>query len=98
MYIAIGLAFLLIGVAPYFYRASSTVALPLCFMVLMVFVWFQTTFDFMTEGVLPKEIRLLALALTPSAAIHLALLLRSVTLGVNLRTAHVVVIYGTGAL
>jgi signal transduction histidine kinase len=98
MYIVIGLAFLLIGVAPYFYRASSTVALPLCFMVLMVFVWFQTTFDFMTEGVLPKEIRILALALTPSAAIHLALLLRSVTLGVNLRTAPVVAIYGTGAL
>ena len=98
MYIVIGLAFLLIGVAPYFYRASSTVALPLCFMVLMVFVWFQTTFDFMTEGVLPKEIRLLALALTPSAAIHLALLLRSVTLSVAPRTAHLVAVYAIGAL
>ena len=40
VYIIIGLAFLLIGVAPYFYRASSPVALPLCFMVLAVFVWF----------------------------------------------------------
>ena len=98
MYMVIGLSFLLIGVSPYFYRASSTVALPLCFMVLMVFVWFQTTFDFMTDGVLPKEARILALALTPSAAIHLALLLRSVTLGATLRAAHLAAIYGTGAL
>ncbi len=75
VYIIIGLAFLLIGVAPYFYRASSPVALPLCFMVLAVFVWFQTTFDFMTEALLPKELRIFALALTPSAAIHLALML-----------------------
>src|SRR5690606_37680360 len=36
MYMVIGLAFLLIGVAPYFNRASSAVALPLCFMVLLV--------------------------------------------------------------
>ena len=77
IYIVIGLAFLVIGVAPYFYRASSPVALPLCFMVLTVFVWFQTTFDFMTEAMLPKELRIFALALTPSAAIHLALMLRS---------------------
>ena len=77
VYIIIGLAFLVIGVAPYFYRASSPVALPLCFMVLAVFVWFQTTFDFMTEAMLPKELRIFALALTPSAAIHLALMLRS---------------------
>ncbi len=63
MYIVIGLAFLVIGIAPYFYRASSAVALPLCFMVLLVFVWFQTTFDFMTDGILPKEIRIFALAL-----------------------------------
>lgn len=97
MYIVIGLAFLLIGVAPYFNRASSPVALPLCFMVLMVFVWFQTTFDFMTEGFLPREIRILALALTPSAAIHLALLLRSVSLGGTLATRRIAFIYGIGA-
>ncbi len=76
IYVVIGLAFLVIGVMPYFYRASSPVALPLCFMVMAVFIWFQTTFDFMTEGWLPKEIRIFALCLTPSAAIHLALLLR----------------------
>ena len=34
-------------------------------MVLTVFVWFQTTFDFMTEALLPKEIRIFALALDP---------------------------------
>ena len=75
IYIAIGLAFLVIGVVPYFYRAPSPVALPLCFMVMAVFVWFQTTFDFITDGWLPKEIRIFALCLTPSAAIHLALML-----------------------
>ena len=76
IYITIGLAFLAIGVMPYFYRASSPVALPLCFMVMAVFIWFGTTFDFMTESWLPKEIRIFALCLTPSAAIHLALMLR----------------------
>lgn len=98
MYMLIGLAFLVIGVAPYFYRATSTVARPLCFMVLMVFVWFQTTFDFMTDGVLPKELRVAALALTPSAAIHLALLLRSATLGTVLTKGSIVAVYGVGAL
>ena len=94
VYIVIGLAFLIIGVAPYFYRASSPVALPLCFMVLAVFVWFQTTFDFMTAAVLPKELRLFALALTPSAGIHLALLLRSSSSAV--RPRFLAIIYGVG--
>ena len=76
IYITIGLAFLVIGVMPYFYRASSPAALPLCFMVMAVFIWFETTFDFMTESWLPKELRIFALCLTPSAAIHLALMLR----------------------
>jgi signal transduction histidine kinase len=75
IYVGIGLVFLVTGVVPYLFRASSPVALPLCFMVFTVFLWFETTFDFMTEGWLPKEIRLFALSLTPSAAIHLALLL-----------------------
>jgi signal transduction histidine kinase len=94
IYSAIGVAFLVIGVAPYFFRASSPVALPLCFMVLTVFVWFQTTFDFMTEGMLPKELRQFALALTPSAAIHLALMLRSSSLGSPVRPLYIVVVYG----
>ena len=96
VYIIIGLAFLLIGVAPYFYRASSPVALPLCFMVLAVFVWFQTTFDFMTEAMLPKELRIFALALTPSAAIHLALMLRSGSAHGLLRPRFIALIYGVG--
>ncbi|HEY3150413.1 MAG TPA: ATP-binding protein [Candidatus Binatia bacterium] len=95
IYIFIGLAFLLIGVSPYFFHASSPAALPLCFMVLTVFVWFQTTFDFMTEGVLPKELRIFALLLTPSAAIHLALLLRQGNLtSLSLRPIPLILIYG----
>ena len=76
VYSFIGVAFLVIGVAPYFFRAASPAALPLCFMALAVFVWFEATFDFMTEAAWPKELRIFALSLTPSAAIHLALMLR----------------------
>jgi signal transduction histidine kinase len=77
VYVVMGMAFLIIGVAPYYFNASSPAALPLCFMVMAVFIWFETTFDFMTAGTLPKELRILGLALTPSAAVHLALLLKS---------------------
>src|SRR4029077_17397700 len=93
VYIIIGLAFLLIGVTPYFFRASSPVALPLCFMVLTVFIWFQTTFDFMTEAMLPKELRIFALVLTPSAGIHLALLLRSGNFVPTVRPLYLALIY-----
>lgn len=77
VYLVMGLAFLVIGVAPYYYRASSHAALPLCFMVVAVFVWFVATFDFMTAGALPKQLRIFGLTMTPSAAIHLAWLLTS---------------------
>lgn len=96
VYIVIGTAFLAIGVAPYFFRASSPAALPLCFMVFAVFVWFQTTFDFMTEGSLPKELRIFALSLTPSAALHLALLLSEGARGGTLRPLQAALIYGVG--
>lgn len=96
IYIVIGIAFLIIGVAPYFFRASSPVALPLCFMVLTVFVWFQTTFDFMTEALLPKELRIFALTLTPSAAIHLALLLSQGGAAPSLHPVRAGWIYGIG--
>ena len=96
IYLVIGLAFLLIGVAPYFYRASSPVALPLCFMVLAVFVWFQTTFDFMTEAMLPKELRIFALVLTPSAAIHLALLLKNAGAETAPQLRLIALVYGVG--
>jgi signal transduction histidine kinase len=76
VYVFTGLAFLVIGVAPYCFRANSPAALPLSFMVIAVFVWFESTFDFMTDGLVPKEMRLFGMILTPSAGIHLALLLK----------------------
>lgn len=93
LYVFIGIAFLVIGVTPYVFRASSPVAFPLCFMVLTVFVWFQSTFDFVTESVLPKELRIFALSLTPSAGIHLALLLSSGATGAFLRPLQIALIY-----
>src|SRR5262245_47066204 len=98
VYVVMGIAFLVIGVAPYTFRASSPAALPLCFMVMAVFVWFETTFDFMTAGTLPKEMRIFGLTLTPSAAVHLALLLKT---GEPLRRSHPVYlacIYGISLL
>lgn len=77
IYVIMGLAFLLIGVAPYYFRASSPASMPLCFMVLAVFVWFGTTFDFMTTGLLPREVRIFGLTLTPSTGMHLVLLLKT---------------------
>jgi signal transduction histidine kinase len=76
IYVVIGLAFLMIGVAPYYFGAPSPAALPLCFMVVAVFLWFLSTFDFMTTGALPKEVRVFGLTFTPAAAIHLALLFK----------------------
>jgi signal transduction histidine kinase len=96
VYVAIGIAFLVMGVAPYIFGAGTPVALPLCFMVLTVFVWFQTTFDFMTEAVLPKELRIFAVTLTPSAAIHLALMLSRPESAPNLRPRFVAILYGVG--
>ena len=93
VYALIGLAFLVIGVTPYIFRASSPVAFPLCFMVLTVFVWFQSTFDFVTESMMPKELRIFALSLTPSAGIHLALLLSSGSTGASLRPLQIAFIY-----
>ena len=98
VYVIMGIAFLIIGAAPYYLRASSPAALPLCLMVLAVFVWFETTFDFMTAGALPKEMRIFGLTLTPSAAIHLALLLKT---GKPLRRSQPIVlfsIYGISVL
>src|SRR5207237_9416905 len=52
IYIFIGLAFLLIGLTPYFFLASSPLALPRCCMVLRVFIWFWSTFVLMTGEML----------------------------------------------
>ncbi|HEY2988557.1 MAG TPA: histidine kinase dimerization/phospho-acceptor domain-containing protein, partial [Candidatus Binatia bacterium] len=74
-YLVAGLGFLVIGFMPFYMRATSPGAAPLFFMVSAVFVWFTTTFDFMTLRYLPTELRVFALTFTPSAALHLALAL-----------------------
>jgi signal transduction histidine kinase len=94
VYVFTGLAFFAIGVAPYCFRANSPAALPLSIMVTAVFVWFESTFDFMTDGVVAKEMRIFGMILTPSAGIHLALLLKQ---GQPVRYSHpflLVLIYG----
>ncbi|HXG50801.1 MAG TPA: ATP-binding protein [candidate division Zixibacteria bacterium] len=75
LFLLMGSAFLLIGAAPYYYRSTSPAVFPLCWMVVNVFVWFGTTFDFVTAGAWPKEIRIFAFTLTPSAGVHLGLCL-----------------------
>ena len=98
VYVFTGLAFFVIGVAPYCFRANSPAALPLSFMVIAVFVWFESTFDFMTDGFVPKEMRIFGMILTPSVGIHLALLLKE---GQPVRYSHpflLVLIYGTAVV
>src|SRR5262249_56145523 len=65
VYVVMGIAFLIIGVAPYYFRASSPAAIPLCFMVMAVFFFFLTTFYFFSAGVLPKEKGIFFFSLTP---------------------------------
>lgn len=73
IYLLTGLSFLAIGFIPFYLRSTSPSALPLFILVSAVFFWFGATFDFMTTQILPKELRALAFALTPSAGIHLGL-------------------------
>ena len=94
VYVLMGIAFLVIGVAPYYFRSSSPAALPMCFMVLAVFAWFESTFDFVTAGRLPIDIRTLGLTLTPSAGIHLALLVKDGNLVRPSRYKTLLVLYG----
>jgi signal transduction histidine kinase len=77
VYTVMGVAFLIVGITPYFLRAPAPAALPLALMGLTLFAWLESTFDFMTGGFLPKELRILGLTLTPSAAVHLALSLKA---------------------
>ncbi|MGE5301946.1 MAG: ATP-binding protein [Alphaproteobacteria bacterium] len=77
LFLVVGVAFLIIGAAPYYSYASSPAALPLCGLGITVFVWFGTIFDYVTTGNLPQELRFFALTLTPCTAIHMALILRS---------------------
>jgi signal transduction histidine kinase len=75
VYLLSGVGFLIIGATPFYLRSTSPAASPLFFMVSSIFFWFGTTFDFMTTQVVPKEVRILAFTLTPSAGIHLGLAL-----------------------
>ena len=75
IYLITGLGFLSIGVAPFYFRSSSEATVPLFFMVSAIFLWFASTFDFMTANVLPLEVRIFCFTLTPAAGIHLGLLL-----------------------
>lgn len=93
VYVFTGLAFFVIGVAPFCFRAASPAALPLCFMVLAVFVWFESTFDFVSDGLVPKEARIFAMILTPAAGVHLALLLGATRMRRSLRWGLLASIY-----
>lgn len=73
IYLLVGAGFVAIGMAPLYLHSSAPAAIPLFFMTGGVFLWFGTTFDFLTTQFFPKEIRILAFALTPSAGIHLGL-------------------------
>lgn len=74
-YLLAGIGFLVIGFAPFYFRSTAPAATPLFFMVSAIFLWFTATFDFMTTQFLPKEVRIFAFTMTPSAGIHLGLLL-----------------------
>lgn len=93
-YLLAGLGFLVIGFTPFYMRAASPAAAPLFFMVSAVFVWFAATFDFMTTHYLPKEVRVFALTLTPSAALHLGLALIGGFDGLKRARRHLYLIYG----
>ena len=75
LFLVVGVAFLIIGAVPYHADASSPAALPLCGMGVTVFAWFGTIFDCVTAGTLPMGLRFFALTLTPSLALHMALIM-----------------------
>jgi signal transduction histidine kinase len=98
LFLVVGVAFLVIGAAPYYSYASSPAALPLCGLGITVFVWFGTIFDCVTMGNLPKELRFFALTLTPSTAIHMALILRNGSGAWRSRRCWLALIYGAALL
>lgn len=93
-YLLAGLGFLVIGFTPFYMRASSPSAPALFFLVSAVFFWFTTTFDFMSSYYLPKELRLFAMTLTPSAAIHLGLALTRRSEALKRSRRYLFLIYG----
>lgn len=97
-YIITGLGFMAIGFAPFYIRSSSPAAATLFFMVSAIFVWFTSTFDFLTDGIFPKELRIFAFTLTPSAGIHLGLLLTESYVRRKRHYVYVTTIYGISIL
>ena len=98
LFLVVGVAFLAIGAAPYYCHASSPAALPLCALGITVFVWFGTIFDCVATGNLPKELRFFALTLTPSTAIHMALILSQTGEAARSRARQLALIYGAAFL
>jgi len=98
IYLLTGLCFLGIGFTPFYVRSTSPPAIALFIMVGAVFVWFGTTFDAMTTQVLPKEVRALAFALTPSAGIHLGLTFSGIFRQARVSRWLLATVYGISAL
>jgi signal transduction histidine kinase len=90
--------FLVIGFAPFYLRAASPAAPALFFLGSAVFFWFVSNFDFMTSHYFPKEFRLFALTLTPSAGVHLALALAGGSQGLRRYRRYLYLIYGVSVL
>ncbi|MFQ5851604.1 MAG: ATP-binding protein [Candidatus Binatia bacterium] len=98
IYLLVGLGFLAIGITPFYLGSGSPSAAPLFFMVSLVFFWFATTFDFLTTNILPKEVRAFSFTLTPSAGIHLGLLLARGRTGSKGKGLYLFLIYGVSIL
>jgi len=98
IYLLVGLSFLIIGIAPIYLRSSLPSASPLFFMGGAVFLWFATTFDYLTSDIFLKEVRVFSFTLTPSAGIHLGLLLTRSREGVKRRKFYLYIIYGLSML
>lgn len=98
LFLVVAVAFLIIGAVPYYSNASSPAALPLCGMGAAVFAWFGTTFDCVTTSALPMELRFFALTLTPSLALHMALIMRTGRPVWRLHPISLPLIYGVGLM
>jgi len=98
IYLLVGLSFLIIGIAPIYLRSSLPSATPLFFMGGAVFLWFATTFDYLTSDIFLKEVRVFSFTLTPSAGIHLGLLLARSREEIKRRRLYLYLIYGVSML
>lgn len=97
IYLIVGAGFAAIGIAPLYFHSAAPAAVPLFLMTSSVFLWFGMTFDFLTTQFFPKELRILAFALTPGAGIHLGLSLTRGSPGLTSRRI-LALIYGASFL